>query len=178
MVSAQSSILVGCLGSVAWVRITGSANHENAGQIREFLRGRMDNGWTRFVIDLKDCVGIDSTFIGMLYRLAVDVISKEESGSVEVINPNDRNERSIRKLGLDSLIQIDSDGSKWAEERSLIEENLKHPLCQGPTSREERAELVLDAHEALIEANEENRNRFCDVVEYLKQDLQSQTSER
>jgi hypothetical protein len=34
--------------------------------------------------------------------------------------------------------------------------------------------LVLEAHEALIKANEENRNRFCDVVEFLRQDLEAQ----
>jgi anti-sigma B factor antagonist len=75
-VSAKESILVGCLGSVAWVRVDGPANQENAGQIREFLRGRFESGWSKFVIDLQDCIGIDSTFIGMLYRLAVDVMKK------------------------------------------------------------------------------------------------------
>ena len=168
---------MGCLGSVAWVRIDGPANQENAGQIRDFLRGRFEKGWSRFVIDLQNCIGIDSTFIGMLYRLAADVTEKSESGSVDVIHPGDRNERSIRKLGLDAMIRIDRDGASWSEEKHLVEENLKHPLCSQKQTREERAELVLDAHEALIEANEENRSRFCDVVEFLKKDLESQGSE-
>lgn len=175
--NTNGSILVGCLGPVAWVRIDGAANHENAGQIREFLRGRLEKGWTRFVIDLQECVGIDSTFIGMLYRLAADVVSQEKSGAVEVINPGERNERSIRKLGLDSLIQIDPDGSRWEEEKSLIEENLKHPQCDTVESEMDRAKLVLEAHEALIEANEENKSRFCDVVEFLKQDMESRASQ-
>lgn len=175
--SAPGSILVGCLGSVAWVRIDGPANQENAGQIRDFLRGRFEKGWSKFVIDLQNCIGIDSTFIGMLYRLAADVMEKDEVGSVEVIHPGERNERSIRKLGLDAMIRIDRDGSSWTEEKSLVEENLKHPLCSGQETREERAELVLDAHEALLEANEENRSRFCDVVEYLRKDLERQGSE-
>lgn len=175
--SANGSILVGCLGSVAWVRVEGPANQENAGQIREFLRGRFEKGWSKFVIDLQNCIGIDSTFIGMIYRLAVDVKENDESGTVDVIHPGDRNERSIRKLGLDSMIRIDRDGAAWSAEKSLVEENLKHPRCSHSQSKEERAELVLDAHEALIEANEENRNRFCDVVEYLRKDLEGQSGE-
>ena len=175
--SAKESILVGCLGSVAWVRVDGPANQENAGQIREFLRGRFESGWSKFVIDLQDCIGIDSTFIGMLYRLAVDVMKKNDSGTVDVIHPGDRNERSIRKLGLDSMIRIDRDGENWSEEKSLVEEYLKHPLCDSSYTKEERAELVLDAHEALIEANEENRSRFCDVVEYLKKDMEEHSRE-
>lgn len=167
----SASILVGCPGSVAWVRIDGCANHENAGDIREFLRDRYENGWRRFVIDLKNCTGIDSTFIGMLYRLAADLDEDGEGGVVEVIHPGERNERSIRKLGLDSLIRIDREGSNWTAEKQLVEENLSKPASSEPLDPRERAELVLEAHEALSEANDANRNRFRDVVDFLRKDL-------
>ncbi len=177
MVNAGDSILVGCLGSVAWIRVEGCANHENAGRIREFLCDRFEKGWNRFVVDLENCRGIDSTFIGMLYRLAANLAERDADGTVEVINPGERNERSIRKLGLDSMIRIDSDGSKWEKEKVLVEENLKQPHSAVPLGKQDHTEMVLDAHEALIEANEENRSRFCDVVEFLKQDLEAQQSE-
>lgn len=172
------SILVGCLGSVAWVRVDGSATQENAGRVRDFLYGCFEKGWRRFVVDLEKCRGIDSTFIGMLYRLAAELNRVDTSGFVELVNPGERNERSVRKLGLDSLIRIDSDGSGWEKEKRLVEENLSQPNSTAAESREDRAQLVLEAHEALIAANEENRNRFCDVVEFLRRDLEAQASER
>ena len=174
--SAENSILVGCLGSVAWVRIEGCANHENAACIKDFLRGRFDKGWRKFVIDLKECRGIDSTFIGMLYRLAVLVAEDSEEGAVEVINAGERNSKSIKKLGLDSFIQIDQDGSRWGDEQRLVAENLQQPYHCPPIGKLEKTQLMLDAHEALITANEENRSRFCDVVDFLKQDLDAQTA--
>lgn len=162
---------------MAWVRIEGPANHENAARIRDFLRGRFQKGWRRFVIDLQGCGAIDSTFIGMLYRVASDVAADDEDGAVEVINPGERNERSICKLGLDRLIKIDSDGERWQREQQLVEQNLGHPQECSPLDKREQAQLVLDAHEALIAANEENRSRFCSVVEFLRQDLEAQPAD-
>ncbi len=178
--SEESSILVGCLGSVAWVRVQGAASHENASCIRQFLRGRFEKGWKKFVIDLEDSNGIDSTFIGMLYQLAADVAERDEEGDegvVEIINPGERNDRSIRKLGLDALIQIDSEGVRWKEERELVRQNLMQPISCPPVSKQDHTEMVLAAHEALVAANEENEQRFCDVVEFLRQDLETQKAE-
>lgn len=176
--SEENSILVGCLGSVAWVKVWGAANHENANCIRQFLRSRFEKGWRKFVVDLEDSKGIDSTFIGMLYQLAADVIeADDEEGLVEIINPGERNERSIRKLGLDALIRIDSEGKRWKEEREMVRKNMMQPVSPRLVSKQAHAEMVLEAHEALAAANEENEKRFCDVLEFLRQDLETQQSE-
>lgn len=159
---------------MAWVKVSGSANHENAACIKDFLCGRFDKGWRRFVVDLGDCRGIDSTFIGMLYRLAKRVTEEDPCGIVDVINPGERNAKSIRKLGLDGCISIDCGGDRWLRERELVDANLGMPPCHGPRDRIEHAEFVLEAHEALIAANEENRGRFCDVVEFLRQELEAE----
>ncbi len=172
--SACSSILVGCLGSVAWARIEGRGNHETCGNVKRFLRDQFEAGFRRFVIDLQNCNGIDSTFIGMLYRLACDVEKEDEKGTVEVINPGERNEKAICKLGLNSKIKIDCDGTGWRKEQELIEENLRNPLCCDSLDKQERAEMILDAHEALAAANDENQSRFCDVLDYLRKDIESQ----
>lgn len=176
--SAEDSIRVGCLGPVAWVRVDGTANHENAACIRDFLTGRFEKGWRRFVIDLAGCRGIDSTFIGMLYRLATKVAAEDPTGSVDVINPGERNANSIRKLGLDDRIRLDLTGERWGRERELVAENLQKPTCHGPLDRIEHAEFVLQAHEALLAANEENRSRFYDVVEFLRQELEAQSADK
>ncbi|MEM9017520.1 MAG: STAS domain-containing protein, partial [Verrucomicrobiota bacterium] len=149
----------------------------NAGSIRKFLRGRIQKGWRQFVIDLKGCPGIDSTFIGMLYCLASDLSEMDPAGSLEVINLGERNERSIQNLGMDCLIRLDSNGEKWKREQELVDENLVHPHSCAPLEKQEKTELVLEAHEALMSANEQNRNQFCDVVEFLRKDLEAQTAD-
>lgn len=175
--SEENSIRVGCIGSVAWVRIDGAANHQNAGCIRQFLQECLRKGWKKFVIDLNHCRGIDSTFIGMLYRHAVKVEDQGEEGLLEVINAGERNERSIRKLGLDRLIRMDPEGLRWRQEQDLVRENLEMQASCEPLSKIEQTQMVLDAHEALVQANEENQSRFCNVIDFLKQDLEAQTAE-
>ena len=163
---------------MAWVKVIGPANHENAPCIKEFLSSRFEKGWRRFVIDLADCRGIDSTFIGMLYRLAARVSEADACGGVEIINPGERNAKSIRKLGLDKMIKLDLEGSRWSRERELVAQNLEKPVICPRLSKAEHTEFVLDAHEALIAANEENRSRFCDVVEFLRLELEAQPADR
>ncbi len=162
---------------MAWVKVDGCANHENAACIRQFLTGRFEQGWRRFVIDLAGCPGIDSTFIGMLCRLARRIAEVDPEGVVDVINPGTRNATSIRKLGLDSFIHLDLEGKRWLRERALVEENLRKPVnCA--LDRREHAEFVLQAHEALVAANEENRSRFCDVVDFLRQEVEATAGEK
>jgi len=100
------------------------------------------------------------------------LISKE--GQLQVINPGERNHRSISKLGLDHLIKVDGSGDAWQRERELVRENLSNPSGHEVLDKFLHTQLVLEAHEALIKANEENRNRFCDVVEFLRLDLEAQ----
>ncbi len=176
--NASDSIRVGCLGSVAWVRVGVSANHEQAACIKQFLAGRFDRGWRRFVIDLEGCRGIDSTFIGMLSRLALRIAATGEEGGVEIINPSVRNASSIQKLGMDEFLHLDLDGSRWRRERALVDENLDKPACSGPLDQVEHAQFVLAAHEALIAANGENQSRFRDVVDFLKQELETHAPHR
>lgn len=182
--NACDSIKVGKLGPVAWVRIDGVANHENIGGVRQFLRRCFDTGCRRFVVDMEECRGIDSTFIGILYKLATDIIGDEvgdaagaaEDGAgepgVDVINPSQRNADSIRKLGLDWAIKIDPDGEKWRDESAMVKENIACPVAPCEMSRKERAEMVLNAHEALLRANQANESRFRNVVDYLRKDLE------
>ena len=42
-----------------------------------------------------------------------------------------------------------------------------------PIDRSDQAECMIEAHEALVDADPENLARFKDVLEYLKQDLRA-----
>jgi hypothetical protein len=66
---------------------------------------------------------------------------------------------------------------RWKEERELVRQNLMQPLSCPPVTKQAHTEMVLEAHEALAAANEENEQRFCDVVEFLRQDLETQKAE-
>ena len=175
--SSPGSILVGCFGDVAWIRVEGSGSHQNSDRLRDFARRRISEGTTSFVVDLANCPGMDSTFMGTLTALALELKRKQVEGAgIEILNANDRNRQSLTKLGLQHLIRIDETGDSWQEERQLVTENLSRPLPKSGLDRQERIEMVLEAHEALVKANAENRSRFQDVLEYLQRDLESNSA--
>ena len=63
----------------------------------------------------------------------------------------------------------------WAKERALVKNNLQQPDPAPPLHQRDQAEFVLEAHEALCKANEENVRRFKDVIEFLKHDVDKQS---
>lgn len=177
IVNAPGSILVGCFGDVAWIRVEGEASHRNSSRVSDFAKARMGNGSANFVVDLENCPGMDSTFMGTLTAIAFELKRKKPGvGHLQIVNANKRNRQSIKKLGLQCVLDIDEDGSAWKDEKELVAENVSKPLPPEELDRREHAEMVMQAHEALVQANAENCSRFQDVIEYLGRDLDKDSS--
>ena len=167
---------MGCFGDVAWIRVEGSGSHLNSDRVRDFAKRLIDEDRNHFVVDLQNCPGMDSTFMGTLTAIAQEMKRRGHPGAVEILNANERNRQSLIKLGLQHLLRIDDSGSAWQQERELVAQNVTRPLPSSDLDRQERLEMVLEAHEALIKANSENRSRFQDVLEYLHRDLESNSA--
>ncbi|MEM0969201.1 MAG: STAS domain-containing protein [Verrucomicrobiota bacterium] len=162
----SQQILVGIFRDVAWIRVQGKGSFENSPGLRSFVQKLLDEGRNQFVVDLEECSGMDSTFMGTLTGVAL-LLADRPTARMQVINADDRNLKLIRTLGLDRVIEVDVDGKAWRQERALVKENVSRSL-EGPSlcSQEKRI-FIKEAHEALCEANEENSSRFRDVLEYL-----------
>ena len=164
-VSALASILVGCNNKVVWIKVEGKGSFQNSQGMKDFSREMMNRGHREFVLDLKNCAVMDSTFMGTLAGMGLR-LKELGQGDLHVINSNDRNTELLQNLGLDHLFDLNS---------SDLERNL-HPggvqeLTPNALSKTDTAETMLEAHEALVEAAPENEARFKDVLEYLKTDL-------
>lgn len=167
--SDNSKILVGRVGGIHWIRVEGKGTVQNSAALRNYIVKTIDAGATGFVIDLQNCGGMDSTFIGTLTGIALRI--EGEKSFVGLVNSSERNLQQIKSLGLDEIFQVDESGERWNDERRLVASGLEEVMDDA--SRKEKTRVSLEAHEALGEANEENLPRFRDVVEYLKKDLGS-----
>jgi len=165
-VNSNTSIYVGCLDNTAWVRIVGVATKDTIIGIRQYFSDNFSNGLRNFVIDLEECRLIDSTFIGVLTGLAGNIVDDESDGEVKLIHANERNEKSICKLGLDNLLTLDKNGE--FEER--IEQCL-NPLESAEMETSQKAEVILKAHEDICSVNEKNAEEFQDVVSLLRDNI-------
>jgi len=61
----------------------------------------MQKGYTHFIIDLSECVLMDSTFLGVLAQFGLKMNPANASGrtGIELLNPNTRVAELLENLG-------------------------------------------------------------------------------
>ena len=161
--STISSILVGLTNKIVWVRVEGKGSFLNSGGVKDFARAMISRGHREFVVDLKNCPVMDSTFMGTLAGVALR-LRELGQGHLHVINLNERNTDLLSNLGLDQLFTMG-----LAELQATAAPVM--PLNSAAPDHTAQAETMLEAHQALVNAAPENITKFKDVLEYLKQDL-------
>ena len=162
----ESSIQVGVNGPTVWVKVEGKGSFLNSGNLKEFSRQMLDRGYREFVIDLADCVMMDSTFMGTMASVALR-LKELGTGHLHVVHCGNRSQELLSGLGLDQIFDIHTNGATAPECEALA------GVSDGSreAKKQEQTKTMLEAHEALCEAAPENLFRFKDVLDYLKQDL-------
>ncbi len=162
----KAAFLVDAYSDPAIVKVNGRVNFSNSGPLRDFFDQVIASGRNRFVIDFGDCKGMDSTFLGILAGVALDLRKKDPPGSVLLCRLGDRNFELIRNLGLHRIMDVDPGERSFGNEPSVLDTSTEE-------SQSEKARMVLEAHENLVKADEENRSKFQDVIAYLKNQVES-----
>ena len=167
----ESSIQVGVNGPTVWVKVEGKGSFLNSGNLKEFAREMLDRGYREFVIDLADCAMMDSTFMGTMASVALR-LKELGRGHLHVVHCRNRSRELLSGLGLDQIFDIHTNGATAPECEALDRESRD---LSRENKKQEQAQTMLEAHEALCEAAPENLFRFKDVLDYLKQDLHHET---
>src|ERR1700679_2411557 len=104
--SAKMSVLVG--KNFACVKIAGRANFTFSPDFKTLLAELIQKGYCRFVIELSECVLMDSTFLGVLagFGIKLNHSSPNSRGSIELSNPNARVTELLENLGVLQLFKI------------------------------------------------------------------------
>jgi serine phosphatase RsbU (regulator of sigma subunit)/anti-anti-sigma regulatory factor len=133
------------------IRIAGEATwQEGPGLISAICQAK-SRECCKLIIDMSECDCLDSTLLGLVYQM---------SREIEVFGMNDRVTRQFRELGiLQKLQQTDQPPPK-----SLMAYEPPPDI-----SPRERAQLVLAAHETLMDSSEENQKRFEGVVRLIRE---------
>jgi anti-sigma B factor antagonist len=173
-VTVDSSIQVGVRGPTVWVKVEGKGSFLNSGNLKEFSREMLDRGYREFVVDLADCAMMDSTFMGTMASVALR-LKELGRGHLHIVHCGNRSQQLLSGLGLDQIFDIQGDGTSAPECEALEQAARGQSL---DSRKQEQAETMLEAHEALCEAAPENIFRFKDVLDFLRQDLHHETSSK
>ena len=141
----NSSILFGLFDEFLWVRCSGRGSFANSPTVKSLGDDYIASGGRLIVIDLETCSGIDSTFMGTLAGLSRRLLPI--GGSVQIASPSERCLSAA--LGTENAPSVHLD----AKEQTLH---------------------VLNSHLTLSEMSEENEEKFRNVTDCLKEELERQ----
>ncbi|MCL4179523.1 MAG: STAS domain-containing protein [Verrucomicrobia bacterium] len=170
MGTGNCKLLVARTNASALIKICGRATFICSADFKTLVYRLREEQCRRFVLDLTECVIMDSTFLGILARFGLTLSSSpsESAGSVQILNPNERIVGLLKNLGVDHLFEMVSGAQPLAAQCATDVE------LTASADKREVTRTSLEAHQALIQANPENAIRFKDVIRFLAEDLKRQ----
>jgi anti-anti-sigma regulatory factor len=158
--------MVAVLDQVVCIKINGRADFTLSKDSEKVIRELWQRGYRRFVLELRDCVMMDSTYLGMLSGLALKFsdASHPPDSPLELFNPSPRIAEVLESLGVAHLFKIIHCPDPLAFNYE--------PIAQtSGTSKAETTRNCLEAHKILMALNPENVTKFKDVAHFLAEDL-------
>lgn len=152
-------------------RVQGRGNYKISPILKEFAARMLDEGRLQLVVDLKDCEGMDSTFMGTLAGIS-QRCQKAGGDSVVMTSVSPKLEQLMKTLGLNRLVRVQK--ASWKEEGQQEEPLTELPAAEA--SPLESAEHILEAHETLVEISPDNFSRFEDCLHFLREDVRNRKS--
>ena len=151
------------------VKIAGRANFMSSPDFKTLLTELNQKGYDRFIIDLSECVLMDSTFLGVLAGFGLKTNPGCEPGKrkIELLNPSARIRELLENLGVLSLFMV------TASAPSLPGDAEVSASVPGNPTQEQITRTCLEAHKILMAVNPENVARFKDVTQFLVEDLKN-----
>ena len=92
-----------------YVQIREKASYLNCSPLRSFLHEMVHEGNRLFVIDFQNCSSMDSTFLGILVGLALQLRKSQEGGNLTLLNLIGRNLETVKNLGIHKIATVSSD---------------------------------------------------------------------
>jgi len=165
MSSANLSVLVG--KNFACIKIAGRANYSSSPDFKTLLNELAQKGFRHFIIDLSECVLMDSTFLGVLagFGLKLNPNGAPADRGIELNNASARVGELLENLGAAHLFKTTCGPLQLPADVKASTPETTNP------SHEEITRTCLEAHQTLMAMNPENVARFKDVAQFLAEDL-------
>ena len=153
----DARLQVAVVDGVACVKVDGPANFTAAVDFKTLVRQCCEEGGRVLLLDLSNCVNMDSTFLGILMGMTGRL------NRIELLNPSERIIDLLDSLGVMELLTVGTGENPFDAKLQETES----------TNADKRAltEASLEAHKLLMEINPENVPKFKDVAKFLEEDL-------
>lgn len=153
--------------NITCIKMVGNLKYTTSSGFDRFVDGLVDRGFSNLVIDLSEASYIDSTNLGLIAKLA-EQSRKHEDTRVSIISTNEDINEILESVRFDRLFTIVESMEEVQQKLGEVEGEEIEDVDAGDR---EDLKMLLEAHKVLMDAHEENRPKFRDVVELLEKEM-------
>jgi anti-sigma B factor antagonist len=166
MNESLARLMVAASDQLVCIKINGRADFTLSKDTEKLIHQLWERGYRRFVVDLRDCVMMDSTYLGMLSGIGVKFSDANHTpdSPLELLNPSPRIAEVLESLGVAHLFKITQCPDLLAGDYKPMEQT-------AGITKTEVMRTCLEAHKTLMALNPENVKKFKDVAQFLAEDL-------
>ena len=168
MSAPSAKLLVWTGEQCACIRIIGRANFTSSVDFRTLINELRQQGRNYFLLDLAECVLMDSTFLGVLSGFGLK-LSAGNGGQgrrgIELVNPSPRITELLDTLGVLHLFKLTQGPLPLPDQ---AEPRLHTP---GSPTKDEVTRTCIEAHQILSDLSPANAAKFKDVTQFLAEEL-------
>ncbi len=169
----QDNLTAAYIDRTAVVRVEGRGSFKISPPMKQFIQRVIEaRSASRILIDMSDCCGMDSTFMGVLAGLSYHV--KDKPGfTLKLINLSEKNQKLLTTLGVDQVVNYSLSSTDEEKELMTGQSDDAQTLEPDFSNTLEAAKTTLEAHEALVDINPKNLAKFKSVLELLQDDVRT-----
>lgn len=156
---------ISAFGENGYIKVIGPGNMNIAPVMKDICYAMISENKEMIIIDLKECLIVDSTFMGTLVNIneRFEIVGIEK-GKLLIMNLNEDIHRLFDMVGISSMLETVPD------EIDVPDLDLKL-IDAGDVDREEKLRVVVEAHEKLIQLNAGNKEKFEKFLGIVKGEM-------
>jgi len=166
-VVSGGNLLVAVQATFALIKVSGRATFKLAPSLKRLCITALDHGCRDIIFDMEDCLGMDSTFMGVLAGIAIH----PGDTHVIVMNLTARTHEMLVTLGLERVLECHEQNDPQPELKQRLASALHLQGLDEDDNRALSLTTMLQAHQHLVDVDPENMARFRDVLTYLDQEV-------
>lgn len=143
------------------VQVVGLGNMFLAPTLHALVESELRAGFSNFIVDLKFCSGMDSTFMGTFIGLSNLV--KQNYGWFCLVHVSDENRRLLKMLGVMHMVSVHEGEMPMVEGKTTTLFPTTDPYV--------RQKQIHSAHRNLMDADPENVKRFGPFIQALEAEM-------
>ena len=150
------------------IRVCGKGTYQQSGSLLHILELTRNSDATRYIFDLDQCTTMDSTFMGSL--ASIGLYQRRELGSSVILtNIKDHVRTLLNTLGLQYILDLRPGRADLPEG---AREEVFRPAGAPEASPIDRLLMMIEAHERLVDLNNQNEVKFEGVLKSLRESLE------